>query len=312
MIFDFIKTDGFANFLYWLRNLHRGVVVINSWVLQKEDRVLHNNLGDDINVYLIQELTGRPVITYFTMWRKYFDYTNFMCIGSIIEDMTNSHSIIWGAGAMYGENHELAAKPKKVISVRGKKTRDYLLSKGVSCPEVYGDPAILLPLIYKPGSLKKRYKLGIVPHVIELNHPLIQYVKSRNFNDVCIIEFRNYDDWHSVIDKMCSCDRILSSSLHGLIISNAYGIASKWMKLSDGIMGGTFKFRDFFSVYTDIEQEPLDLSDSEKIDVDILLTDSFLTYNVKENVKSLIKTCPFLSSKMKDKYIKSIPTIYNT
>lgn len=310
MIFDFIKTDSFINFLYWIVRIPQKIIVVNSWVIQNKNTVIHNNFGDDINVYLIRELTRRPVVVYFNLWRKFFDYTNYMCIGSIIEGMTNSHTIIWGAGAMYGGNCKLSAKPKKVLCVRGEKTRNYLLAKGVTCPEVFGDPAILLPIIYKPIHTKK-YKLGIIPHVIEQEHPLIINLKSRELCDVCIIDFKNYCDWHSVIDIICSCERILSSSLHGLIISNAYGIPNKWMKLSDKIFGGYFKFLDYFSAISKTVEEPVDLSGKTSIPIEELLDYSYKTYNIKKNVHDLIESCPFLSAKKKKIYTQSISAVYH-
>ena len=90
-------------------------------------------------------------------------------IGSIIESLANKESIIWGSGAMYGGEKVLYEKPKKVLAVRGPLTRKYLLSQGVDCPEVYGDPALLLPKIYNP-LIEKKYKLGVIPHNIDFEN----------------------------------------------------------------------------------------------------------------------------------------------
>lgn len=48
------------------------------------------------------------------------------------------------------------------------------------------------------------------------------------------------------INKLLSCDRILSTSLHGLIAAHAYGIPALWIK--DGYINTDgFKFKDYFS-----------------------------------------------------------------
>ena len=39
-----------------------------------------------------------------------------------------------------------------------------------------------------------------------------------------VISMINYDKWTDVIDDICSCEYILSNSLHGLIVADAYGV----------------------------------------------------------------------------------------
>ena len=51
--------------------------------------------------------------------------------------------------------------------------------------------------------------------------------------------------WTKVVDYICSCKIILSSSLHGLIISDAYKIPNIWLN-EYSLNEGTFKFKDYF------------------------------------------------------------------
>ena len=51
-----------------------------------------------------------------------------------------------------------------------------------------------------------------------------------------------------VIEQINSCKRTLSSSLHGIIVSHAYGIPSLWCKLGvTPLSGDNIKFEDYFS-----------------------------------------------------------------
>ena len=144
--------------------------------------------------------------------------------------MSNKKSIIWGSGLLYPEQR-IKAPPLKVYAVRGPLTREYLVSYGVNCPEIYGDPALLFPLFYKP-IVEKRYKYGIIPHFRDKQSVLLQ--QYRQDENVLIIDVENVKPWHKFIDDIASCDFIISSSLHGIIISDAYKVPNIWVEFSGG------------------------------------------------------------------------------
>lgn len=152
------KLQKLINTIYWIINIPFGVIVVNSWMNQRWNKIKPNNIGDDINYHLIKALSGKPVVNLRSIYHKRIKIINYLCIGSVVDWMTNSDTIIWGGGAMYGKERAMKFRPLKVCAVRGPLTRDYLLSQGVSCPEIYGDPALLLPLIYK--SKVKKIQIG--------------------------------------------------------------------------------------------------------------------------------------------------------
>jgi len=122
--------------------------------------------------------------------------------------------------------------------VRGPYTRDRIRYFGGECPEIYGDPALLLPLIVEPS--KKQYEVGIVPHNVD--HKYIV----ENFENSNIIGLGT-SDFRKVVDKITQCESIVSSSLHGIICAHAYGIPAAWVKPNQKLKGDNVKFEDYFA-----------------------------------------------------------------
>lgn len=235
----------FINTLYYYLKYGGTGIIINSWNKFRLGRLSHRNFGDELNIYILSSLTNSPISNFTDLcgWgikKK----SNYLVIGSIVEDFSNEESIIWGSGAIDGNEKPLIHKPRQVLAVRGPLTRKYLLSHGVDCPEVYGDPALLLPRIYNP-SIDKKHKLGIIPHVSHLNSPEFDHLIGLGAK---LIRFNSYNDWKDVIQDILSCEVIVSSSLHGIIISDAYNIPNIWVNISSKpLLGGDFKFLDYLS-----------------------------------------------------------------
>src|SRR5699024_3940838 len=52
-----------------------------------------------------------------------------------------------------------------------------------------------------------------------------------------------------VAKEISSCDAVISSSLHGLIFSDALGVPNAHIRLGDKLKGGLYKFHDYYSAY---------------------------------------------------------------
>ncbi|SOC06884.1 polysaccharide pyruvyl transferase family protein [Rhodobacter maris] len=207
------------------------------------------NWGDAISPTLFAKVSGcAPELV---------DYTDMspdphlMICGSTMKWITPG-SILWGIGEISQSMAFLQpdVRPAHVAAVRGPLTRARLLERGIDCPEIYCDPALLFPRFYAPAPAARRYRLGIIPHYIDRDLPAL--ARFRAEADVRVIDITQsaLDGDARIfgfVDDVCSCDAILSSSLHGLILADAYGIPSRWMQLSDRVFGGDFKFRDYFA-----------------------------------------------------------------
>lgn len=264
----------------------RKKVLLNVWIKLDNNKVSHSNLGDDLNFYIIKSLSGKPLFNLSNILIQ--KHENVLAIGSIIESHTDKNSIIWGSGAMYGGDYQLREKPKKVLAVRGPLTREYLLSQDIECPEIYGDPALLLPQIYQPKVIK-RYKLGVIPHYVDADSEYLLNLK--NDKEVKIISMKGYEKWQDVIDEICECEFIISSSLHGLIISDAYNVANLWINLSDKIDGGYFKYQDYFMSVKREFTEPIKIRC--KVSKTDILKYKDLYKPIHWNPEKLIRVAPF-------------------
>jgi pyruvyltransferase len=248
------------------------------------------NFGDILNPILFNLLTNKDAVP---INAQYYKYPNYLMIGSILQN-ANKFSTIWGSGFI-SEKSICIEKPLKVCAVRGKLTRKKLLEQGIECPEVYGDPALLMPYVYVP-KVEKKYKLGIIPHYIDKSHEWLQKI---NNNDVLVIDLIT-DNPLSIIDQINSCESIASSSLHGLIISDAYRIPSVWIEFSDKLIGGYFKFHDYFSSVGKKIKQPYFITTKTSIE-DLKNITSF--EELKIDLKLLVESCPF---KIHERVYKSI------
>jgi len=90
--------------------------------------------------------------------------------------------------------------------------------------------------------------------------------------------------WEHVINEIFSCKYIISSSLHGLICSDAYNKPNLWLdefKLDEG----DFKFKDYFESQ---DRKYIKISNLEDFDEKLL----YMNGN-KINLELLIDTFPF-------------------
>lgn len=209
-----------------------------------------SNFGDNLSPVLMEMLSGKRVVH----CNDIYNLTNkptYFAVGSILDKVKRDNSVIWGSGFIR-ETDRLKVKPSNICAVRGPYTRSIILKSGVPCPEIYGDPGLLCPLFFAPTS-EKRYEIGLVPHFVD-----IQSAEVMKFGKDPLIKTINItDDIESLIQQINECKVIVSSSLHGIIIADAYKIPSKWIVFSDNVTGNGFKFKDYFASVGKIKQKPI-------------------------------------------------------
>jgi pyruvyltransferase len=198
------------------------------------------NLGDEISPFIVQKIAGMKI-----NYARSIEKNKVLAIGSVV-DYARSGDIVWGSGAIEA-NIKFRERDFMVTAVRGPKTREVLLSQGVDCPEIYGDPAMLISDIFHTPVLPSRpYQLGIVPHYTDK-----KLFKDWNDPSVLILDIQSGRE--KFLRELCQCQCVVSSSLHGIIFAESYGIPAHWMILSNNLRGGKFKFHDY---YLGTDREP--------------------------------------------------------
>lgn len=242
------------------------------------------NFGDLMSPWLLEKMTKRTVV------RADTTKPHYVMIGSIINKGT-PQSVFWGTGTYGTEAKREVNAEARYTAVRGPLTRSKLgaaMGFGIDVPAVYGDPALLAPLYYYP-KVKITHEYGVVVRWKERS-----WAKATYGPGVKLIDFAR-GDIEAVIRDMLSCRKILSSSLHGLIVADAYGIPNAWLA-SGTPRGGEFKFHDYFASVKKLRTPQT--FDPAAQDVTVGLLDEKLEFDgrlIEFNYRRLLDACPFLT-----------------
>lgn len=202
------------------------------------------NLGDALSAVVVAAISRLPII------RAAFnsDQERIAAVGTIGHALHSGKVHLWGtgfdmardrAGALTGytipEDTDI-----QVHAVRGRETAQALRDRGLEAPEIYGDPVWFLPKIFPDPGIKT-HDLGVIVHISELDTAtadsmvratIKRYLIPPDFaSRVRIINTytsAGLDGLRSKVNEILSCRRIVSTSLHGLVIAEAYGIACAW------------------------------------------------------------------------------------
>jgi len=224
------------------------------------------NIGDKLNETIAQHFLNREISN--PPGAKYFNH--YLMIGSLLEYM-NQRSTVWGSGFMSETAINRCNDLGRILAIRGNKSKEQIEKKfGVRLECPVGDPALLTPLaINIQGSSVKKYPIGFIPHYADRGHALEELIVKAGglIIDVGLPPTQ-------FIESLVKCEVIVSSSLHGLILSDAYCIPNIRIKISDKIVGGDFKFQDYYST-------------THNPDAD---NDSIIAYDSLIKVEQILKT----------------------
>ncbi len=203
----------------------------------------------DINLYWFKkvknfgDLLSRDLFsTYsFNVNHSHQNNSDAISIGSILGLVDSSYNgLIIGSGMASPLNKSFPSA--KILGLRGKLSKQSL---SISNQIVLGDPGLLA---YRLANLniQKKYIMGIIPHYIHQENDEVKNLIHRYPNDILFIDVKQEPS--VVINEIISCENILSSSLHGLVVSDSLNIPNRWIEFDVLLRGGRFKFKDYYSV----------------------------------------------------------------
>lgn len=262
----------FGPYLYW-------------YAMKRPDKL--ENYGDIIGPYLYTKITGKTPKHYSKVrpFKLKRILPHYITIGSVMSQV-KLNSVVWGSGIIKKQER---IQKGKFLAVRGLFTRERLLQLGYDCPEIYGDPALLMPFYFDP-KVNKKYKIGIIPHYVDYTEVAEVF---KEYDNIKVINLLTHNIEATTIEIL-ECQYIASTSLHGLIISNAYNIPSLWFKISNKLAGDDVKFLDYFSSVDIPYYQPLTLNDLKNINsYDVSCFKKIDESKLKQVQLDLLSVCPF-------------------
>lgn len=269
-----------------------------------------NNAGDLLNEYIMKNIFGIEIIEA-PSWAEAdiigigsglgeFQYSDLMIerikrhIKNIIQQ---KHEImVWGTGFISEETKNLRpfyTNNLRFLALRGelsKKRVEKLIGKKLGDIPLC-DGGILTSYLFEK-NISKKYELGIIPHFREQNEPAFKKLLSLSENSV-LIDLKA--DPMEVYRRIASCEYIISSSLHGLIIADSFGIPNLHIKVSEKLLGDGFKFKDYYSCYH-LEDAVWDVNNAIPSINDVIDRYKIKNSEVEYKKQQMLKCFPFANS----------------
>lgn len=158
------------------------------------------NFGDGLSPLIVSYVSRKNV--------RFCDAPGkLLAVGSILGFAARKGDTVWGSGILWPQK---LPDGLHVHAVRGPLTREVFLRQGFECPPVYGDPAWLMPMFYRP-VIEKKYETAVLPH-----HSDVWLKQIASESPVKLLS--TGDPPFRVIDGILAAKRLVTSSLHGLIM----------------------------------------------------------------------------------------------
>lgn len=205
-----------------------------------------DNIGDSLSPVIVNWMLKQKGID---GEKKLSRTKHLLAVGSVV-GRGRFDASIWGSGILKERSKWIIERQHlyrkyEICAVRGPVTRKAFLDAGYSCAEIYGDPAILMPEIYKTTVNEKRYDFSLILHhrteiADQADESNYQFVVPSYIHTID----PKTDDYKFFIDEIVSSKYVISSSLHGIILAESYHVPAIF--LNWGMEDQTVKFEDWY------------------------------------------------------------------
>lgn len=223
------------------------------------------NFGDEITAPLIERITGRK-----SVWASP-ETCALVGAGSVLGKVIRLRGDkplpqFWGTGFITPQADDDPEWDIPALGVRGRLSRERLTPRSAARAEI-GDPGLLADMLLKRAP-RKKYALGIVPHYKDVEAPAFLELEALGAQvhriDVTLTP-------EEVTRQIASCEAVISSSLHGMIVADSVGVPNLHLPGGASHAGGSFKFRDYFSSFEDRPYRRFRPQDVEGLSLDTVL-----------------------------------------
>lgn len=210
--------------------------------LNRNMKFQHGNFGDEASHELV-DLLGPIKARKVRPGDK-----KLLAIGSILHRMSPG-DVVWGSGIKRPDAlDEIPVSDVELTAVRGPLTLEALKRNGwdtSGITELF-DPGVLLAKIFeKELAAYDTAKNDVYGPVRYIPHFRDEIVLRRNYPNLAssflTVDCRPLD----MLKRMLGAEKIISSSLHGVIFAESLGIPAVWLASPGG--EGTYKFQDYYA-----------------------------------------------------------------
>jgi hypothetical protein len=251
------------------------------------------NLGDMMSYYIVDHLVKKHNLSVNLLPinnktpKNFIDNGNVLIlVGSTINQIrsikTDGTIFLMGCGNINGDVIKLPNNVK-ILGVRGYLTKSSLKYGGLI--DVISDPGLLISDIFPIKKIPTK-KIGYIIHSVDREFFFSKYPELK------VNLINNYQEPKKFVEELSNYEKIITSSLHGIIFSNSYCKDVVGVKITDKIVGGDFKYKDYHSTLNNSTFSRVDVSNTS-LNFETLFHNNFkydtsLIENIKKKQINLI------------------------
>ncbi len=199
------------------------------------------NFGDQLTPLILKKYGFTPIYSSYNPSFCFAKKAEFISAGTILGSTpTAFDGIILGSGL---DDEKKQFPYAKILGVRGRLTQKNL---GLENKDIIlGDPGLLVSYFF-PEAVPKKWLLGIIPHFVDKNDPIIDRWMQKFSPNANLIDVQGKPE--IVINEIKMCENIISSSLHGLVVADSFGIPNVMFAIRKNIPKKLdYKYIDYYS-----------------------------------------------------------------